>query len=270
VVPLSHRRRPRLLAVLLGAAVLVAAGCAFQFLVSEDYDETFSTVGYQTLEIAGVDGDVQLRGMAGSTWVRARGTAEALGATRERARQNLDAARLRVRGGESGTLLLAFDPPIDMVGLVELRLDGLTELPAELGLTVELDHGDVTVTDLAGPLMIETDEGDVTVSASGSIAVVAGGEAEITVDEVNGRRVDVETEGGDVWLRLPNQDFEIVCHADGGEVAVVEQGFDDLQVDSLNGGAVVVSNGSATSATIKKLEIRSHGHDIRIDSVMVE
>jgi hypothetical protein len=263
VVPLIERGAP-----LIAAAVVL--GCAFQYLATEEYEETFSTAGYSAMQIAGIDGDIQLRGLPGTSWVTMRGTAEAIGGTDARARSNLEHARLRVRTGDGGALLLVFDPPIDKVGLVDLELDRLSELPADLGLTLRIDEGDITVTGQRGPLVLETADGDVTATASGSIAIIAGGAAEVSIDEITPRRVDVETADGEIRLALPDQSFEIFCYPDGGAVSVDQQGFDDIEIDQLNDGTVVVRSGSTTATDAKTIELRSHGREIRIEHRDVE
>ncbi|MBW2277579.1 MAG: hypothetical protein JRF63_08820, partial [Deltaproteobacteria bacterium] len=135
--------------------VALTTGCTFQFLEEGPYVESFQSAGRSAIEIKGVDGDMQIQGSATATELLIRGTRRALGSTRDRARENLQRVRLGPRA-EGAQLTLELDPPLELVGLLELELVGPSVLPHDLGLTVEVTEGDLAVDDLRGETSLET------------------------------------------------------------------------------------------------------------------
>jgi hypothetical protein len=265
-------------------AIASVAGCAFQFLEDGPYLETFAVAGRKSVEIKGVDGDVHVAGSSIADEVLIRGTRRALGSTPERARENLDRVALDSRY-EGLDLVLEFNPPPEMVGLLELELGGPSVFPSDLGLTVEVDDGDLTATDLGGDIHLSTKDGDVsilgagpgsvravtksgnaTVEALGPVAIESNGRASLSVPDVDSSSADITTAGGKVLIEIVPQAMEIIIHADGGDVTV-----DPLlaleSVSDGNGGQYLQTDSDDFEGSWKRIEITSHGGDIEINSL---
>jgi hypothetical protein len=135
MVPLT-----RLGSLLLACAV---AGCTPLFQEEGTYEETFPLDGISRIEIRGVGGAVPLRAAAGGEFT-ARGTGFATGADRAAALENLGHARLTARfAGE--TLIAAFDPPLELEGIVELDLDRVSDVPAGIEVVLHAPGGGLRV-----------------------------------------------------------------------------------------------------------------------------
>jgi hypothetical protein len=261
---------------------LLAAGCAIQFVEEGMYEESFPTSGRPAIELGGIDGDVIVAGVEGQTTAVIRGTRAAVGSTSERARANLRFARLRSRVSSTG-LILEFAPPVDKIGLVDLELDQLSHLPQTLGLIVDVDRGDLQVTDLQGALSlesgkgevevlgggpgavdVETHDGDVTVEALGPITVVADGAALVSVPAVDTGAVDVETSGKPLTFELAPQPVDIFCYPDDGAIVIDPALELEQQPDVADGGTWYKSQGSESPRKVVKL--RSNGGDIAVNA----
>ncbi len=258
------------------AAALLLGGCVIQFSAQDDYEETFGFDGFSTVRIVNVDGDMSLRGMETGD-VKLRGTAFAMGRTDADARANLRLARLDV-SPDLTDLALEFDPPRDKVGLVDLRLDRLGTLPLEAGVTVTVEEGDLVMEDLHGALTLETgkgdisvmgggtstvsavtDDGDVSVEAEGEIIVESGGQAHVLAGGIDGRSLNVETDGKLLHVEIPLQDFEISCYPDGGNIEI-EASLEAGSAQELTGGLIRYTRGTGA----KKITLRSNGGPILV------
>lgn len=220
----------RLLPALAAAA---AAGCAIQFEASAEYEETFAPGGASGIAIEGVEGDVVIRGMDVDSLMM-RGTRRAVGATEREARRRLGRARLDA-SSDGAVLALGFSPPLGDVGLVELELDRASTIPAALGLSVELESGDVDLSGLSGALDLRTRAGDIGVEDPG------GGAVSATADD------------GRIEYALASTDFRIECEAgEGGAVlldAALQSLVDSGDVERFDGdGVVVLTAGSGAKA----------------------
>lgn len=260
----------------LWAAILLLGGCVIQFSAHDDYDETFGFEGFSSVRIVNVDGDMSLRGMETGD-VKLCGTRFAMGRTDADARANLRLARLDV-SPDLTDLTLEFDPPRDKVGLVDLRLDRLSTLPREAGVIVAVEDGDLAIEDLEGVLMLETgkgdisvigggtstiravaDDGDVSVEANGEIIVESGGQAKVLAGGVDGRPLNVETDGELLHIEIPLQDFEISCYPDGGNIEI-EASLEAGSAQELGDGLIRYVRGNGA----KKITLRSNGGPILI------
>jgi hypothetical protein len=216
-------RRIRIVALGACAAAWIA-GCAIQVLETDDYDETFAPAGAARIALEGLDGDVVVRGLDTGDVV-IRGTRYSVGATRREAREGLKHAALDAERS-ADDLVLRFDPPLELDGLVDLELDRVSNVPREMGLSVAVEAGDIDVVGLAGELDLETGQGD------------------LDVDDFGVATARLTTEGGDVRYSVGLVGFFIECRAAGGAVevddALVDAGVD---VNTEADGTVVLTYG---------------------------
>ncbi len=260
------------------AVALLAAACSLQFSESDPYDEAFDPGLFAGVRIAGVEGDIDLRAVEGGDVVM-RGTRRALGGTRRDARDNLEHAELVAREG-GDALELAFDPPLSKLGLVDLSLDRVCDVPPWMGIEVGVDRGSLSTRGLRGEIDLETGDGDIAVEEGGELPVglrtdggavtarVRGGlevratrRVELEIEGTGDPPLEVETRGGDVLLALEPQDLRIVCYPEGGKVTVAAELHADIR--ELEDGGVMVGGGEAQGA--RSGSIRSGGGDIHID-----
>ena len=265
------------------AGLLLAAGCTFQFFESAPFDEEYPVGEHDRLALDGVAGDLELRGL-GETSAVLRGTRHALGRTRDEAMANLRHADLEARE-DGATLRLVFDPPLELVGAVDVELDRVGDVPAHLGVSADLGDGDIAVDGIRGPLDLGTRDGDVRVVAGGEATVTVrarGGRAEIEarggIDAEadrdlelvargrGGQPVAARADGGDVLLDVEPQALRIRCHPGGGQV-VVDEAL-GAEVDASGEDLVLVSRGDAAGA--REVEIWSNGGRIEIRAILFE
>lgn len=266
------------------AAAAVLAGCTIQFLEEGPYEESFSVVGQSAIEVVGLDGDVVVSGAPAATLVVIRGTRRAIGSTEERARENLERVFLEPRT-DGGSLVLAFDPPLEKVGLLDLELDRESEVPEHMGLAVEVSEGNLSVTGLAGTLDLETGEGDVQVAgagpgrvdvrigdgdaaveALGPVAVDVGGKASVAVPGVDLGPVTVETGGHRIDLGLVPQALELYCYLEGGQLTV-DPALGLQPMNDGDGAEYYVTESAEFDGPRKLVKLWSHGGDIAIHAL---
>jgi len=265
--------------VMAALAAALVSGCALQFEASGDYEETFDPGAAATLELAGLEGDVNLRGQAADS-IKIRGTRVAVGATREAARDNLERARLqRVPGEGAGALRLEFAPRVEYIGLIDLELDRVSTIPAGMGVSIEVEEGDLQIDGVLGDLDLITDRGDIEVlggegdvsadadsgtvwvQSSGWIDAVSAGHLRVDALGINESEVSAETTGSTIELGISPQDFEVICRTSGGEVDV-DEALDTTVVEGAD-GAVVVTSGTGA----RKITLRSRGANVTIEAL---
>jgi hypothetical protein len=256
-----------------------------QFVEEGDYEESFATAGQPAVEFDGIDGEAQIQGLEGASGVVVRGTRSAVGSTEERARGNLKHARLTPRN-EVVALVLAFDPPLDKLGLVDLQLDRPSTFPEGMGLVVDVDHGDLITTALKGDLQLETGDGDVyvvgagpgavnvetgngdvAVEALGPIAVVSDGMTMISVPDVDDSQVTVETEGQTVVVDIVPQALEVYCYPEGGEVLVDPALLLSAPMNQSEGATWFQTDDEDFEGQRKIVKVWSAGGDISVDAL---
>jgi len=270
--------------------VLVAAlamGCTFQFVEEGPYTETFDRAGCTAVELEGIDGDVLVQGSDSANAITIRGERRALGSTRERARGNLERVFLEPHV-DGADLVLAFDPPLEMIGLLDLELLGPSTIPVDLGLKVEVVEGDMTVEDVAGAIDLESEDGDVSVTGAGPgrVHVVTGdGEAAVealgpvvidsarraslAVPDVEPSPVEIECGGGAILLEIAPQAMEITVHTEGGELTVDPVLGLEL-TSSGNAGEYLATDSDEFDGPRKSIKLSSHGGDIQVVSLPSE
>jgi hypothetical protein len=266
------------LGIRVALAALAVGGCTVSFQEQAAYDEAFALEGLTRVEIRGLVGGLDLRAAGDSAFV-ARGTAWAAGATRAAALDNLGEARLSRRVGD-GAMMTVFDPPLDLLGLVDLELDRVSDAPAEVAILAHLDGGDIATSGLRGSLDLATPDGDIAaegagpgavllraprgkieVDAGGSVEARAGRALEIRSRGQGGEPIRGSTAGGRILLLLEQRDFHILCWPEGGEVTVDQ----DLDADVAHGadGSVLVTGGDQVAA--RDVVLSSLGGDIAIE-----
>jgi hypothetical protein len=150
------------------------SGCAVQFEASGEYAESFQTDGASRAVFEGLDGALVLRGMD-VTDAQIHGTRHAVGATRREARRRLGRVEL-VAHRPGADLEMAFAPSLGDLGLVDLSLDRVSTLPQAMGISADLDTGNIEISDLLGAVDVTTGEGDIEIEDPGTAAVSAATE----------------------------------------------------------------------------------------------
>jgi hypothetical protein len=218
-------------------------GCAVQVLETDDYAESFAPADARSIALFGVDGDVVVRG-AELNDVSIRGTQTSIGATRRSAREGL---RYAVLGAEyrADELLLSFEPPFELEGLVDLELNQVSTLPREMGLFASLESGNIDVIGLEGELDLETADGD------------------IAIDDPGASFVRAEVGTGVLRYAVGLTGFHIECVAEGGGTVEVDAALLDAGVsqETESDGTIVITYGEDTS---KHVELRTSGGHIEV------
>jgi hypothetical protein len=265
-------------------AVVLTAGCTFQFLEEGPYEAIFERAGQSSIRFEGVDGDVDVQGSEGAGDVLVRGTRRALGSTRERAEANLRRVKLEPRT-DGAELVLGFHPPIELIGLLDLELNGPSALPAEVGFAVSVSEGDLSVSDLSGDIDVDTGDGDVaivgagpglvtastdhgaiSVEALGPVAISATGQASLSVPDVDHSPVDIETGGGPIVVKIVPQAMEITVELEGGELTV-DPTLGLEPVSGGNGGEYLVTDDEEYDGPWKLVRLSSYGGDVEIEAL---
>ncbi|MFO8073117.1 MAG: hypothetical protein R6V85_14695 [Polyangia bacterium] len=260
------------------AVVLLAAACSLQFSESDPYDEAFDPGFFAGVRIAGVEGDIDLRAVESGD-VLIRGTRRALGGTRRDARDNLEHAELAARD-DGDVLELAFDPPLSKLGLVDLTLDRVCDLPPRMDIEICVDRGRLSTRGLRGeisletgegnivveeggelPVSLRTDDGEVAARVRGALEVRATRRLDLEIEGTGDPPLEVESRGGAVLVALEPQNFRLTCYSGGGAITVAAEL--EAEIRELDDGAVMVSSGEADGARTGR--IRSGGGDIDID-----
>jgi hypothetical protein len=232
-----------------GAVLTIAAaaisGCAIQFEASSEYEEGFAPAGAAQVVLEGLDGDVVVRGMDLDT-VQIRGTRHAVGATRREARRRLGRASLDARY-DGAALVLEFSPSLEDTGLVDLELDRASTLPSAMGISAEVESGDIEVSGLAGAIDLETGGGDIDLEDPGTGNVLAS------------------SEDGSIDYALALTGFRIECDPGDDGAVLLDDALQSL-VDAgtvqrtEEGGIVVLGYGSAAKA----VALTAEGGDISV------
>jgi len=244
----------RVILGLASSAAALVAGCAVQFSASDEYAERFAPGDATFVVFEGVEGDVVARGMEIAD-VQVNGTRSAVGATRREARRRLGGIGLDA-SREAGALVLSFNPKLEDEGLVDLTLDRVSTLPSVMGIGVDLEFGDVELSDIGGAMDIQTGAGDIEIE-----------------DSTEDAAVDATTDEGYIAYALTSWDellfpFRIECVVgEDGEVlldsdleALVDSS--DVQRTEAN-GAVVISFHADDSAT-KRVRLTANGGNISL------
>jgi len=265
-----HLTRAALLASMVGLS-----GCIIQFDAQDEYVLEFGVGDHGAVRFEGLDGDVDLRGM-GTDLARLRGTRRAVGATKEKARRNLEQARL-ARESAGDAIILELDIPLELIGLVDLTLDRVSTLPEGLDVIIAVEDGDVLVEGMRGALDLRTDAGDIEVAegegallavagsgevraeSAGPMTITAGEGADVAATTESDREVSITTTGGAVVLSMPpGQGFRLSCRPGEGTVEV-DPVF-GAEIESEEGGTVVYAAGDEA----RIIEIRTDGGDVRV------
>ena len=169
-----------------------------------------------------------------------------------------------------------------MIGLLDLELIGPSTFPDELGLTVEVDEGNLSISDLCGDIAIETGDGDISVlgagpglvtaaaehgeveiEALGQVTISASGRAALAVPGVDHRPVEIETKGGPIVVEIVPQAMEITVQSDGGALSV-DPTLGLEQVSDGEGGQYLMTDTDDFEGAWKLIRLTSHGGNVEI------
>lgn len=244
--------------------VMTASCLACQVVIADDCDltapraATIEAEGATRVVIDAGAGSLEVRGVAGSTELRARGTACA---SRESVLEAIELAADR-RGD---TLRLETRFPRNLRGAARLDLE--VEVPAGLEvliddgsgsivvrgvetLSVKDGSGPIEVSDVRGGVRIDDGSGDITLLGIGGDVAIDDGSGPIDLRGIGGSvRIDDGSGGIDVRdvdgdVRVEDGSGSIRIAGVGGSVIVEEDGSGDIRVEDVRGDFIVEDDGS--------------------------
>jgi hypothetical protein len=254
------------------AAVCVLAfspGCTVNisgpelFQADEDVSLSSSTTDLSVLRVEWQAGNVNIEFDPTAEQISVTGAKRVTAESQETADSGLEVFEITWNEQESDPpeATLKFESPNDTrfyaasVNIVlpyalELRVShdfGNVTIDGNDGATfVQLDAGDLTVTNQSGDLDVDVDDGDIDItSEDGNVEVILNaGNADVDASPAAGNRVRVAVDLGDLTVRVPD-DFaaDLYLEVDLGDVDANLSGFDVTEEDSSNHRVSAVLNG---------------------------
>lgn len=246
--------RPRARASLVTAAVAVVVmaaagvagsigGCAFGYRAEGPIEGTHELGDVQTLQLRLPTTPLRVGGDFESS-LRYRGTVGSWAGSQADASDAVTAAHLVFDVYES-VGRLSFDVGVADAQTVALELEHV-QLPRDRALEIDLDGGDISVTDVVGAVTVRNDRGDVLIQgAQAPIAVEVAGRGQIEVRSSGPS--DVRVGDGGVWVCQQSAAASDVYVNTRGPVRVELGAATDLSVEVVHAGEIVVIHDALSS-----------------------
>jgi hypothetical protein len=167
----------------------------------------------------------------------------------------------------SGTLSVGTSPCRGtQFGIQICRIRITVTMPATLPATLHTDSGDLTVSDLSGPVDAQADSGDVKVSGLSGPLTMKSDSGDIEADELASKRVRFDADSGNARLRFATAPSSVAGVADSGNVTIelpTATGGYDLVVHADSGDVHLPPEGVRKDSS-RKIQAAADSGDVTI------